>query len=310
LNTYVVGSRRSQLALTQTHWVISQLKEMDKDAAFSVKEIVTKGDRILDVVLSKVGGKGLFVKEIEQALIEGEIDFAVHSMKDMPAELPEGLAIACVPKRVDPRDVFISRDGRRLEELPEGAVVGTSSLRRQAQLLAYRPDLKIVPLRGNIDTRLRRIDEENLDGIVLAAAGLERMGWSDKISQILPLEISLPAVGQGALGIECRMDDERVMKLLKAFNHSPTEKAVAAERAFLHRLEGGCQVPIAAYAEIEGDKVRLTGMVARPDGSTLIKDSLTGENPIELGQSLAERLIELGAEEILAQVRKENDVRE
>lgn len=310
MNTYVVGSRRSQLALTQTHWVISQLKELDKKAAFSVNEIVTKGDRILDVVLSKVGGKGLFVKEIEQALIEGEIDFAVHSMKDMPAELPEGLAIACVPKRVDPRDVFISRDGRKLEELPEGAVVGTSSLRRQAQLLAYRPDLKIVPLRGNIDTRLRKMEEENLDGIVLAAAGLDRMGWSDKISQFLPINISLPAVGQGALGIECRVDDERVMKLLKSFNHPPTEKAVAAERAFLHRLEGGCQVPIAAYAEIEGDKLRLTGMVARPDGSTLIRDTLTGENPIELGQRLAERLIELGAEEILAQVRKENDARE
>ena len=226
------------------------------DCQFEIKKIVTKGDRILDVTLSKVGGKGLFVKEIEQALTDGEIDIAVHSMKDMPFELPEGLVVGAIPKREDARDALITRGNRSLDELPQGALVGTSSLRRASQLQHHRPDLRIESIRGNIDSRLRKLEEENFDAIMLAAAGLHRIGWQDRISEYLPPELCLPAVGQGALCIECRGGDAFVLDLLGKFQHEPTALAVRAERAFLGRLNGGCQVPLGAYASVNEDEQR------------------------------------------------------
>ncbi|WP_028547661.1 hydroxymethylbilane synthase [Paenibacillus sp. UNC451MF] len=307
----VVGTRQSALALTQTGQVVDQLRELCKqlgiECEFELKKIVTKGDRILDVTLSKVGGKGLFVKEIEQAMFDGEIDLAVHSMKDMPAELPEGLTIGAVPRREDARDCLISRDGNGLDELPQGAKVGTSSLRRSCQLQNFRPDLNIESIRGNIDSRLKKLETEGFDAILLAAAGLHRIGWQDRISAYIPAEISLPAVGQGALCIECRSDDEFVMGLLKQYNHEPTGLAVAAERSFLAKLNGGCQVPIGAYASL-GDEggnpvITLTGMVGSPDGKQLLKETMTGTDPDKLGRKVAEALISQGAEDILATVR-------
>ncbi len=273
---------------------------------------MTKGDVILDVTLSKVGGKGLFVKEIEQSLLDRRTDLAVHSMKDVPSELQDGLVIGAVPKRVDPRDVLISREGRTLDELPPGALVGTSSLRRAAQLRAYRPDLRIESVRGNIDTRLRKLQEGNFDAIVLAAAGLERVDWQGAVSQYLPVEISLPAVGQGALAIECRADDEELLALLARLDDSQTRLAVSAERAFLRRLQGGCQVPLGAYATLAGTAadgrplIRLTGFVGSPDGRRLYKDSQTGSDPEALGRAVAERLLADGAGEVLAEVWEEN----
>ncbi|MGC4376228.1 hydroxymethylbilane synthase [Fictibacillus sp. Mic-4] len=303
----IVGSRRSKLALTQTNWFIDQMKSLGLPYEFEVKEIVTKGDVILDVTLSKVGGKGLFVKEIEQAMLDEEIDIAVHSMKDMPAELPEGLIIGCTPKRVDPRDAFISKKYASLQELPEGAVVGTSSLRRAAQILNVRPDIKIKSIRGNIDTRLAKLESGEFDAIILAAAGLERMGWSKEIvTEYLPVTVSIPAVGQGSLAIECRQNDEDVRNLLERLNDDATYKTVMAERAFLHTLEGGCQVPIAGFAELSGTfEITLTGLVATPDGKTIIKETAKGENPHKLGTGLAELLKEKGAEAILDAVKDE-----
>ena len=302
----IVGSRRSRLALAQTKWVIKKLESLGLPYEFEIKEIVTKGDKILDVMLSKVGGKGLFVKEIEQALYDGEIDFAVHSMKDMPAELPEGLVIAAIPQRVDPRDVLISKHHLSLDELPEGAVIGTSSLRRSAQLLNIRPDLAIKWIRGNIDTRLKKLKEENYDAIILAAAGLLRLDWSkEEITQFLPTAVFLPAVGQGALGIECRADDQEIIALLKHIHDRESGLAVQAERAFLARIEGGCQVPVAAHATIQGKEIRLTALVGSPDGKTIIKESMSGKEPMSLGESLADRLLEMGAREILEQVGEE-----
>jgi len=289
--------------------VIQQLKNLGLPFEFEIKNIVTKGDQILDVTLSKVGGKGLFVKEIEQALLDKEIDMAVHSMKDMPAILPSGLTIGAVPKRVDVRDVLISKNGQTLNELPKGAVIGTSSLRRGAQLLAYRSDLQMKWIRGNIGTRIRKLEEEDYDAIILAAAGLERMDWNGQISQFLPIEISLPAVGQGALSIECREDDQELLDLLAKINDPDTEKAVRAERAFLSTLEGGCQVPIAAHGEINEDGLCvLTGLVADPKGKLVLKEKMQGQEAQELGQKLGKLLIEKGAAEILDQVREENHI--
>jgi hydroxymethylbilane synthase len=302
----VVGSRQSALALTQTNWVIDRLKSLGLPYEFEIKKIVTKGDRILDVTLSKVGGKGLFVKEIEQALLDGEIDMAVHSMKDMPAMLPEGLTIGCVPKRIDVRDVLISEDGTLLDKLPAGSIVGTSSLRRAAQIKAIRPDLVIEPIRGNIDTRMRKLKEESFSAIILAAAGLERMQWKGEITEFLPVEVSLPAVGQGALAIECRENDQELLDLLSKLNDKDTALAVQAERAFLRTLEGGCQVPIAAHATVTDDIISLTGLVADPDGKTVLKESMEHRNPETLGIELAQKLKAQGAGEILAQVNKEN----
>lgn len=313
MKRWKVGTRRSMLALTQTNWVIDQLQQLDPKAAFEKREIVTKGDKILDVTLSKVGGKGLFVKEIEQSLLERETDMAVHSLKDMPSELPEGLTIGAIPQRVDPRDVLLSKEGKTLDQLAQGAIVGTSSLRRASQLLAYRPDLVIESIRGNIDTRVRKLQEANFDAIVLAAAGLERVNWEGTVSQFLPIEISIPAVGQGALAIECRSDDEEMLALLARFDHLPTRLAVTAERSFLHKLQGGCQVPIGAYATVDeaagqGGQplITMVGLVAEPDGSRLFIQKDSGTDPVALGRELAERVLAEGAGEVLAKVREEN----
>jgi hydroxymethylbilane synthase len=308
----IVGSRKSTLALTQTNQTIQSLQELCEQAGlayeFEVKPIITRGDRILDVTLSKVGGKGLFVKEIEQALMDQEIDLAIHSMKDMPFELPEGLIIGAIPRREDPRDCLISREGLSLDQLPEGAKVGTSSLRRAAQLQAYRADLRIESIRGNIDTRIRKLTEESFDAILLAAAGLHRMGWKDRITDYLTTEVCLPAVGQGALAIECRKNDEEVLKLLSLLNDPITERTVAAERRLLGLLNGGCQVPIGAYATKlsaeENGLLTLTGMVASPDGKQLLRETATGSDPLQVGTDVAEALIRRGADKILAEVRE------
>ncbi|MBP1312565.1 MULTISPECIES: hydroxymethylbilane synthase [Paenibacillus] len=307
MRTIVVGSRQSALALTQTGHVIEDLNalcaEHGMDLQFVVKKILTKGDRILDVTLSKVGGKGLFVKEIEQAMLAGEIDMAVHSMKDMPSELPEGLVNGAVPRREDPRDCLITLGAESLEDLPQGAKVGTSSLRRASQIKSMRPDLQLEPVRGNIDSRLKKLETEGFDAIILAAAGLHRMGWKDRITSYIPEEDCLPAVGQGALGIECRASDEELLALLRLYNDRDTSATVAAERTFLGVLNGGCQVPIGAHAVWAGQEISLTGMVGSPDGEVILKETLQGNDPQKLGEAVAASLIAKGAEQILAQVR-------
>ncbi|MGX1982472.1 hydroxymethylbilane synthase [Thermolongibacillus altinsuensis] len=302
----VVGSRRSKLALTQTNWVITKLKQLGAPFQFEIKEIVTKGDQILNVTLSKVGGKGLFVKEIEQAMLDGEIDFAVHSMKDMPAVLPEGLMIGCIPVREDHRDVLISKDHVPFAQLPSGAIVGTSSLRRSAQLLSLRPDLEIKWIRGNIDTRLAKLKTDEYDAIILAAAGLHRMGWAkDVITEYLEPSVCLPAVGQGALAIECREGDEELLSWLAKLNDETTAQAVRAERAFLHKIEGGCQVPIAGYAFMnEGGEIVLTALVATPDGKEILKETVIGKDPEQVGNEAADRLIARGGKELIERVLK------
>ncbi|MDP4084533.1 MAG: hydroxymethylbilane synthase [Bacillota bacterium] len=303
----IVGSRRSKLALTQTNWVIEQLKKLGGAFEFEVKEIVTKGDRIQDVTLSKVGGKGLFVKEIEQAMLNKEIDMAVHSMKDMPAVLPEGLTIGCVPFREDHRDALISKGHVSLKELKQGAVIGTSSLRRSSQLLVERPDLEIKWIRGNVDTRLSKLEENEYDAIILAAAGLSRLGWAkDVVSEFIDADICIPAVGQGALSIECREDDEKLLELFEKFTCKKTEKAVRAERAFLKKMEGGCQVPIAGFAEVDEDgQVVLKVLVASPDGKEVYKEEVKGQNPEELGVMAADLLIQKGAKDLIDRVKEE-----
>ncbi|MFD2046234.1 hydroxymethylbilane synthase [Ornithinibacillus salinisoli] len=302
----VVGSRKSNLALTQTEWVIDQLKQAGISNEFEVKKIVTKGDRILDVTLSKVGGKGLFVKEIEQAMYDKEIDLAVHSMKDMPAVLPDGLVISSIPIREDHRDAFISKGNVLLQDLPEGAVVGTSSLRRGAQILAERPDISIKWIRGNIETRIRKLQEEDYDAIILAVSGLKRVGLSEElITEYLEPEVCVPAVGQGALAIECREDDEEVRNLLAKINHEQTTRTVTAERTFLHLLEGGCQVPIGGYAYLDQEDVVLTALVGTPDGKTILKEVVRGTDPVKVGETAANKMINQGAKEIVDQVKEE-----
>lgn len=304
----IVGSRRSKLALTQTNWFIEQLKQAGVPFEFEVKEIVTKGDRILDVQLSKVGGKGLFVKEIEQALYDKEIDFAVHSMKDMPAVLPEGLVIGCIPKREDPRDAFISVGHVKFADLPQGAVVGTSSLRRSSQLLKARPDLKIKWIRGNVDTRLQKLETEEYDAIILAASGLNRLGWSnDVVTEYLEPEICLPAVAQGSLGIECRGDDRELLQELAKLTDKATWETAHAERAFLAAMDGGCQVPIAGYATYENEEIHFTGLVAAPDASEFYEDSATSKNAEEAGKAVAKILTEQGAYELIERVKAEQN---
>ncbi|WP_336077818.1 hydroxymethylbilane synthase [Paenibacillus sp. 203] len=307
MRTIVVGSRQSALALTQTGHVIEDLNALcakhGMDLQFVVKKILTKGDRILDVTLSKVGGKGLFVKEIEQAMLAGEIDMAVHSMKDMPSELPEGLVNGAVPRREDPRDCLITLGAKSLEDLPQGAKVGTSSLRRASQIKSMRPDLQLEPVRGNIDSRLKKLETEGFDAIILAAAGLHRMGWKERITSYIPEEDCLPAVGQGALGIECRASDEELLALLRLYNDRDTSATVAAERTFLGVLNGGCQVPIGAHAVWADQEISLTGMVGSPDGEVILKETLQGNDPQKLGEAVAASLIAKGAEQILAQVR-------
>ena len=305
----IVGSRRSKLALTQTNWVIQQLRDLGLPFEFEVKEIVTKGDRILDVTLSKVGGKGLFVKEIEEALLSNEIDMAIHSMKDMPALLPEGLTIGCIPIREDHRDVLISKDGSTLEQLRQGAIVGTSSLRRSAQLLAKRPDLQIKWIRGNIDTRINKLKEEDYDAIILAAAGLSRLGWSKEVvTQYLDDTLCVPAVGQGALSIECRSNDEELLHELAKFTCRSTEKTVTAERTFLHAMEGGCQVPIAGFATIDDkDELSLTALVASPDGTVILKEQVKGHDAEEVGNRAAQLIKERGGQQLIDDVKAESN---
>ncbi|TCP63641.1 hydroxymethylbilane synthase [Baia soyae] len=302
MRTIVVGTRKSKLAMTQTNWVIDRLKEMEPNLTVELEKIVTKGDKILDVTLSKVGGKGLFVKEIESALLNGEIDLAVHSMKDLPAEMPEGLMIGAIPVREDVRDCFLSRDGSTLEELPSGAIVGTSSLRRQAQILAIRPDLRVESIRGNIDTRVQKMRDGQFDAIILATAGLNRISWQEDIAELISVKTMLPAVGQGALAIQCREGDRETRALLVKINHEETARAVRAERAFLQAFNGGCHLPIAAYAQICENQVHLKGLVGDPAGKKMIADTIIGKNEIKMGQELANRLIELGADELLASV--------
>ncbi len=299
-----IGTRGSRLAITQSEWVKGRIESGHPDVSVELVRIKTKGDKVIDSPLSKIGGKGLFVKEIEEALLRKEVDLAVHSIKDVPAELPEGLYLPVFPEREDPRDAFISTGYKSVGELPDGASVGTGSLRRSSQLLHMRPDLDIVPLRGNVDTRIKRLESGNLHAIILAAAGLRRLGLSAKISQLLPAEEFLPAIGQGALGLELRQDNDRVYDILRSLNHEATEMTVRAERAFLKELEGGCQVPIAAHCRLEGEVVILHGMVAELDGSRIIKDELRGqkERPEETGISLARRLLSSGADEILKRI--------
>ncbi|HZR45322.1 MAG TPA: hydroxymethylbilane synthase [Candidatus Manganitrophaceae bacterium] len=297
--TLIIGSRGSRLALWQAEWVQDQLR--GKGIGSEIKKIKTTGDKILDVPLAKVGGKGLFVKEIEEALMKGEIDLAVHSMKDVPSRLPDPLHLAAIPRREDPRDAVIGRKGARLADLPAGAAVGTSSLRRQAQLWAFRPDLRIVPLRGNLDSRLRKLDEGAFEAIILAAAGLHRLGWGERVTEYLAPEVSLPAIGQGALAVECRRDDAEVNTMISFLNDPETACTVTAERALLTRLEGGCQVPIAGHAIKAGDQVTLNGLVASLDGKTILRErrSAKTSEAAALGIQVAEALLAKGADQIL-----------
>lgn len=301
----VVGSRDSALALWQTRWVMEKLQKQHPDIHFELVTMKTKGDKMLDVALAKIGDKGLFTKELELAMQRKEIDFAVHSLKDMPTALPEGLTIGAVCKRDNPGDALISKDGRKLAELPQGARIGTSSLRRCAQLLHYRPDFRLESLRGNLNTRMKKFVAEDLDAIVLAAAGVMRMGWQDMIAEIIPFNICLPAVGQGAIAVECRSDDQEVVSLLQGIEHLETRAATDAERSLLRHLEGGCQIPIGALAEVINQKLSLTAIVANLDGSRLLRAQ--GEAPVtqarELGIEVAEKLLALGGRQILDQVR-------
>ncbi|MHB0977101.1 MAG: hydroxymethylbilane synthase [Candidatus Aquicultorales bacterium] len=309
-NKLVLGTRGSQLALWQSNHVADRLRRA-AGVEVELKRIKTMGDRILDAPLAKIGDKGLFVKEIENEMLEGTIDLAVHSLKDMPTAVPEGLTLGAILEREDPRDALISRDRTALADLPKGARIGTSSLRRRAQLLKYRPDLKLVDVRGNLDTRVRKIEEGQFDGIILASAGLKRLGWEDRITERIPSEISLSAVGQGAIVVEVRADDDFVNELMGHLDHNETRVAVVAERALMRRLEGGCQIPIGALGRLtEGGCLTLDAMVASLDGSRLVRDSIEGDpaDAEALGEELAEMLLDQGADEILAEVRAMADV--
>jgi hydroxymethylbilane synthase len=299
-----IGTRGSPLALAQSGWVKEKIEAKYPGIRVSLVKIKTKGDKVLDSPLTKIGGKGLFVKEIEEALLRRDVDVAVHSMKDLPAELPEGLQIAVYPEREDPRDAFVSLEYQTLSALPEGSSVGTGSLRRSAQLLHLRSDLQVVPLRGNVDTRLKKLDSENLQAVILATAGLRRLGYAHRITQVLSTEEILPAVGQGALGLELRQEDTKTKDALNFLNHEKTELTVRAERAFLNKLEGGCQVPIAAYSRMEGGRIILQGLVGELDGSRVIKDEVAGQKdrPEDIGIRLADKVLSAGADKILAKI--------
>ncbi|QDY43562.1 hydroxymethylbilane synthase [Candidatus Pantoea soli] len=299
-----IATRQSPLALWQAQYVQQRLMAAHPGLQVELVPMVTKGDVILDTPLAKVGGKGLFVKELELAMLENRADMAVHSMKDVPVDFPEGLGLVTICEREDPRDAFVSNHYHSVDELPQGAVVGTSSLRRQCQLSARRPDLVIRSLRGNVGTRLGKLDAGEYDAIILAAAGLKRLGLEDRIRQALPAELSLPAVGQGAVGIECRLDDDALITLLQALNHDDTAVCVRAERAMNTRLEGGCQVPIGSFAVLEDDQLWLRGLVGAPDGSQMVTGERRGprDRATEMGISLAEELLDGGAREILRDV--------
>jgi len=305
--TIRIGSRKSELAKVQTYWVQEQLQKHFPDINFEVELMSTQGDKILDVALSKIGDKGLFTKELEVGMLNNEIDLAVHSLKDLPTKLPEGLMLGCVSERVDPADALVVNAkhlDKQLDTLPEGAIVGTSSLRRLAQLRYHYPHLSFKDIRGNVNTRLAKLDAGEFDAIILAVAGLQRLGMSDRVHQVIPAEISLHAVGQGALGIECREGDSDVLYVIKALEDATTRDRCYAERAFLRELEGGCQVPIGVNTKIEGETLTLVGMVASLDGKQLIKDSVDGtpSQAEDLGRELAQKLRAAGAGEILAEI--------
>jgi hydroxymethylbilane synthase len=305
--TIRIGSRKSQLALVQTYWVREQLQKSFPDVCFEVHTMSTQGDKILDVALAKIGDKGLFTKELEVGMLNQEIDFAVHSLKDLPTNLPPGLTLAAITERENPADALVLHEkykGQQIDTLPEGAVIGTSSLRRLAQLRHKFPHFTFKDVRGNLNTRMAKLDAGEYDALILAVAGLERLGMSDRVHQILPKEVSLHAVGQGALGIECRADDTELISLLKAIEHPQTRDRCLAERAFLRDLEGGCQVPIGVNTEINDEELTLTGIVASVDGKKLVKDSVTGKasNAEQLGTELANLMRQQGAQEILDQI--------
>ncbi|MDI6785697.1 MAG: hydroxymethylbilane synthase [bacterium] len=297
----IVGSRGSKLALTQTELVVEKLKEIKKNCSFVIKTIKTEGDKLLNSPLSKIGGKGLFVKEIEEELIERKIDIAVHSMKDIPCQFPPELIISSVPSRKNPKDALISKNNKKLQELSPWATIGTSSLRRKAQLLIFRKDLKVIDLRGNLDTRFKKFQEENFEAIIVAASGLIRLNLSEKITQELPLKDFLPAAGQGALGIEIRKDNFEVKELVEKINCYNSYQEVVAERAFLKKLGGGCQVPIGVIAQAEDRELYLEGMVSSLDGKEVVRGKISGRiiEAETLGEKLAYTLLKKGAKEIL-----------
>ncbi|MGE5027166.1 MAG: hydroxymethylbilane synthase [Betaproteobacteria bacterium] len=301
-----IASRESALAMWQAHHVRQRLQALYPQLEINILGMTTTGDQILDKTLSKIGGKGLFVKELELALEDGRADFAVHSMKDVPMVLPEGFMLAATGEREDPRDAFVSNRFQSLEALPEGSVVGTSSLRRQCQIQARFPSFKIESLRGNVQTRLRKLDEGQYAAIILAAAGLKRLGLGERITALLPTEQSLPAVGQGALGIECRTGRDDIVALLAPLNHPDTAACVAAERAMSRALAGSCQVPLGGFAEIAAGVLRLRGFVSSVDGVRMVRAEVSGkpEEAEALGQELAQRLIGMGADKILAELEQ------
>ncbi len=305
--TIRIGTRKSQLALVQTYWVQEQLNKRFPDICFEVHTMSTQGDKILDVALAKIGDKGLFTKELEVGMLNKEIDFAVHSLKDLPTHLPEGLMLAAITERENPADALVVHEkhkDRQIDTLPEGAVIGTSSLRRLAQLRHHFPHLAFKDVRGNLNTRMAKLDAGEYDALILAVAGLQRLGMGARIHQILPKEVSLHAVGQGALGIECRADDPEVISLLKGIEHPQTRDRCLAERAFLRDLEGGCQVPIGVNTEIYGNNLTLTGIVASVDGTKVVQDTVEGTatHAEQLGTELANRLRKQGAQEILEEI--------
>jgi len=296
-----IGTRGSKLAIAQSIWVKKRIESVYKDIKVILIKIKTKGDKILDSPLSKIGGKGLFVKEIENALLKRDVDIAVHSIKDVPVELPKGLEICVYPKRENPFDAFISNQFNSIEELPKNARIGTSSLRREVQLKRLYPDIEVIPIRGNVDTRLKKLRSKNLDGIILAVSGLIRLGLYNQITQIIPEHIMLPAIGQGALGIEIRKDDKEIKDIISFLNHKETEICIKTERAFLRELGGGCQIPIAAYAFIKNNILRIKGMISHIKGKEFFLDEIEGDptKPEELGKKLAYRLLNKGADKII-----------
>ncbi|MCO6264437.1 hydroxymethylbilane synthase [Staphylococcus epidermidis] len=302
----IVGSRRSKLALTQSQQFIDKLKFIDPSLYIEIKEIVTKGDKIVDKQLSKVGGKGLFVKEIQNELFNKEIDMAIHSLKDVPSMIPDGLTLGCIPDREIPFDAYIAKNHIPLQELSEGSIVGTSSLRRGAQILSKYPHLKIKWIRGNIDTRLKKLETEDYDAIILAAAGLKRMGWSDNIvTSYLDRDILLPAIGQGALGIECRSDDKELLDLLSKVHNHDVAQCVTAERTFLSEMDGSCQVPIGGYATIAQDnQIEFTGLIMSPDGKERYEHTALGTDPVKLGIEVSQVLKKQGAYDIIKKLNE------
>lgn len=297
-----IATRQSPLALWQAEYIKAQLQQLHPGLQVELVTFVTQGDKILDTPLAKIGGKGLFVKELENALLDGRADLAVHSMKDVPMELPEGLSLAVICQREDPADAFVSNTYAQLDDLPQGATLGTSSLRRKCQIQAWRPDLNIIDLRGNVGTRLSKLDAGQYDAIILAAAGLKRLGLHTRIRETLATSLSLPAVGQGALGLECRQGDQRVLALIQPLSDQTTEICVRAERAFNHRLQGGCQVPIAGFAVLQQDSIYMQGRVGSVDGQELLKAEISGAaaDGEALGRQLAEQLLLQGADRLLA----------